>query len=70
MVVNLGEKKGGIRKLDKGSESFQNTIDSLNWIEILTKNGIFTWNNRRGGDRKETSRLVCFLISEEIYLTS
>jgi len=57
MVINLREKKGGIRKLDKDSKAFHSTIEGLSLIDIPTNNGIFTWNNRRGGDRKIASNI-------------
>lgn len=70
MITNFAEKRGGIWKLNKDSEAFLTTIENLNLIDIPTNNGIYTWNNRRGGDRQIASRLDRFLLSEETYLTS
>lgn len=70
MITNLSKKKGGIRKLDKDSEAFLTTIENLNLINISTSNGLFTWNNRRGGDPQIASRLDHFLLSKETYLNS
>ena len=70
MILNLDEKRGGIRRLDLGSQAFQSMIDNLNLIDIPTKNGIHTWNNRRGGTRQIASRLDRFLLSEDLYLSS
>lgn len=70
MITSLSEKKGGIQKLDKDSEAFLSTIENLNLIEIPTSNGLFTWNNRRGGDHQIASCLDYFLLPEATYLTS
>ena len=70
MVFNLGEKKGGVRKLERDSMAFQSTINELKLVEIPTKNAKFTWNNKHGGEKQIASRLDHFLLSEEIYLTS
>ena len=70
MITNFSEKKGGIQKLDKDSDAFLTTIESLNLIDIPTSNEIFTWHNRRGGDHQIASRLDYFILSKETYLTS
>jgi len=70
MITNLSEKKGGIRKLDKDSKAFISTMENLNLVDILTSNGLFTWNNRRGGYHQIASRLDHFLLYEASYLTS
>jgi len=36
MITNLGEKKGGIRKLDRDLEAFLSTIESLSLVDIPT----------------------------------
>ena len=70
MILNLGEKWGGLRKLDNDSTAFQSMIDDLGLIDTPTKNGSFTWNNRRGGDRQIASRHDIFLLSEDLFLCS
>ena len=45
-------------------------IDELGLIDIPTKNGNYTWNNRRGGDRQIASRLDYFLLYEDLFLSS
>jgi len=47
-------------------ELFSDTIEGLRLVDIPTINGIFTWNNRRGGRNQIASRLDRFLVSETI----
>jgi len=47
-------------------ELFNDMIESLRLVDIPTINGIFTWNNRRGGKNQIASRLDRFLVSETI----
>ena len=70
MILNLGEKWGGLRRLYSDSQAFQNMIDDLGFIDSPTKNDIHTWNNRRGGEYQITSRLDRFLLSKELFLSS
>jgi hypothetical protein len=49
IILNLEEKKGGIRRLDKDSENIQRMIENLHLIDIETWNGTFTWKNRCSG---------------------
>ena len=66
MVRNLDENKGGIRQLNSNSEYFNEVIDNLEFVNVRTINGTFTWNNKRNGDRGITYR---FLVSESIMMT-
>jgi len=66
MITTLLEKKGGLRKLNRDAESFTSFIENAKLVDIYTKSGNFTWNNRRGGNRMIASRLDRFLISESI----
>lgn len=70
MITSLREKKegGGIRTLNRDTEAFQDFIKSIKLVDIIPKSGVFTWNNKRGGDRKITSRLDRFLVNETILL--
>ena len=43
-------------------------MESAQLVDIPPKNGLFTWNNRRGGEHRIASRLDRFLISENILL--
>ena len=61
MITTLLEKKGGLRKLNRDVESFTSFIENAKLVDIYTKSGNFTWNNRRGGNRMIASRLDRFL---------
>eukprot|EP00253_Pinus_taeda_P016264 PITA_16264 len=68
MKTTLLEKKGGLRKLNRDAEAFTDFIETVKLVDIHPKSGLFTWNNRRGGDRLIASRLDRFLISESIIM--
>ena len=68
MITSLEEKKGGIRNLNRDAEAFTSFIRTTNLVDILPRNGSFTWTNRRGGDRHIASRLDHFLIFDSILL--
>jgi len=68
MITSPGEKKGGLRTLNRDAEAFISFIRTANLVDIQPKNGIFTWNNKRGGDRLIASGLDRFLISDTILL--
>ena len=48
MILNLSEKKGGIRREDPDMALFRELLQDLHLVDIPTVNGDFTWNNRRG----------------------
>lgn len=64
MILNLSEKKGGIRREDPDMALFRDLIVDLRLVDIPTVNGNFTWNNRRGQRFQVASRLDRFLASE------
>eukprot|EP00253_Pinus_taeda_P008746 PITA_08746 len=66
LIRSLEEKKGGIRRRDHFMDSFNDMIEELRLVDIQTINGIYTWNNRRGGKNQIASRLDRFLVSEAI----
>eukprot|EP00253_Pinus_taeda_P015714 PITA_15714 len=68
MITTLLEKKGGLRKLNRDAEAFANFIETVKLVDVYPKSGLFTWNNRRGGDKLIASRLDRFLISESIIM--
>lgn len=47
-------------------EEFNEVITEHRLFDIPTTNGVFTWNNRRGGKSQIASRLYRFLLSEQI----
>ena len=66
MITSLEEKKGGRRRLDKESMIFWNTIEEMGMVNINLVEEVYTWNNRRGGERHISSHLNKYLISESI----
>lgn len=69
MIRSLLEKKGVTRSLGRNSITFQNFILNMKPVDTETSNGIFTWNNKRGGATKVASILDRFIISEDLILT-
>lgn len=51
MITTLEEKKGGLRRLDKDAEAFNTFIATSKLIDVPTVNGLYTWNNKQGGNR-------------------
>lgn len=65
---SLSEKRGGTRALSKDSVAFQTFTDNMNLVDTETNNGLFTWNNKRGGEAQVASKLDRFIISEDLML--
>eukprot|EP00253_Pinus_taeda_P022907 PITA_22907 len=68
MTKSLTEKKGGTRTLGRYFVAFQNFLTDMKLVDMETSNGIFTWNNKRGGSTQVASKLDRFIISEELLL--
>lgn len=68
MIKSLSEKKGGTRVLNKDSLVFQSFMDDMKLVDSELSNGLFTWNNNRGGEAHGASKLDRFMISEELML--
>ena len=66
MIRSLEEKKGGVRTISAATNLFNEFIEDLNLVNIGTTNGMFTWKNKRTGDRHIASRLDRFLVSEQV----
>lgn len=62
------EKKGGTRTLGRDLVAFQNSITSMKLVDTETSNGIFTWNNKRGGPTQVASKSDRLIVSEELLL--
>eukprot|EP00253_Pinus_taeda_P003921 PITA_03921 len=67
MIKSLSEKKGGTRTL-KDALAFQSFRDTMKLVDIVSSNGLFTWNNRRGGGSLVSSKLDKFIILEDLIL--
>jgi len=70
MIKSLSKKIGGTRVLCNDSSEFLNFIDNMKLVDTVTSNGIFTWNNKRGGESQVASKLDRFIISEDLTLTN
>jgi len=70
MIKSLFEKKGGMRILSKESLEFQNFIVKMNLVDTEMSTGLFTWNNKRGGESQLASKLERFMISEDLMITN
>eukprot|EP00253_Pinus_taeda_P004501 PITA_04501 len=68
MIKSLSEKKRGTRALRKDSLAFQIFTNNMKLVDIETNNGLFTWNNKRGGGSHVASKLDRFIISEDLML--
>jgi len=68
MIKSLSEKKGGTRVLNKDSSAFQASTENLKLVDRDSENGLFTWNNKRGGEAQVASKLNRFLVLEELML--
>jgi len=58
MITNLAEKKGGLRRLDKDAEAFSTFIAASKLIDVPIVNGLHTWNNKQGGNRRLHQGLI------------
>ena len=66
MITVLEENKGGRRRLDGEITLFLETIEEMGMVDIFSREEIYTWNNRRGGESHISSCLDMFLISQFI----
>jgi len=68
ITKSVMEKKGGTIILGRDSIAFQNFIINMKLVDMETSNGIFTWNNKRGGPTQVASKLDRFMVFEELLL--
>ena len=66
MILTLEEKAGGSKRLEQDSGMFNALIEHLNMVDIETRNGIFTWSNKRTGHHHVACRLDRFLTTEAL----
>eukprot|EP00253_Pinus_taeda_P024856 PITA_24856 len=69
ITKSLMEKKGETRILGRHSIAFQNFITNMKLVDMETSNGIFTWNNKRGGPSQVASKLDKLMLSDELLIT-
>jgi hypothetical protein len=68
MIKNPLEKQGGLHRIDQESKAFGELIENIILVDIPTRDGIFTWNNKRGKEHMITVRLDRFFLSEKSFL--
>jgi exonuclease III len=68
IITSLAEKKGGTRRLDRDVDGFSKFIDIAEMVYLQTKNGQFTWNNKRMNQFQVATRLDKFFISQSILM--
>jgi mannosylglycoprotein endo-beta-mannosidase len=66
MILTLEEKTGGNKRLEQDSGMLKTLIEQLNLVDIETRNGTFTWSNRRIGHQHVACRLDRFLVTEAL----
>lgn len=69
MIKSLSEKKGGTIIPSKNSLAFKTFIDNMKLVDIVTRNGLFNWNNKRGGESQVASKVDRFIVSEDLMFT-
>jgi len=67
MITALWGKKIGARHLEGESETFREWIENNRLIDIHTRNGLFTWTNKRRMENNIVVRLDRFLTSETLF---
>ena len=68
IITSLAENKGGTRRLDQDEYNFSKFIDTMEMVDLKTKNGQFTWNNKRMNRFQVATRLDRFLVLELIIM--
>lgn len=64
MIAKTEEKRGGRCRINRDSSTLKDFIQNIWMIDLPTKNGLFTWNNKRAEPLQVASRLDRFLISD------
>ena len=64
MITSLEENKGGKIILEGEHVLFQEAIEDIGLVDIVTGEDIYMWINRRGRERHIASILDRFLVSE------
>ncbi|GLJ39721.1 hypothetical protein SUGI_0811990 [Cryptomeria japonica] len=59
------EKSGGIQRTGTSQKDFLDFVEKNHLLDIVLKNGIFTWTNRRVGFTNIVERLDRFLVTGE-----
>jgi hypothetical protein len=66
MITTPLEKQGGLHRINQESKDFGKLIEKLILVDIPTRNGLFTWNNKRGKEHRITVHFGQILTLREI----
>ncbi|GLJ38540.1 hypothetical protein SUGI_0785320 [Cryptomeria japonica] len=61
-LLDIDEKVGGLWKPSKVIDDFREFVSNCKLIDIIPKNGRFTWTNKRLNFANISERLDCFLV--------
>lgn len=61
-VLILEDKRGGLAHLGPSSELLHENLDHFHIFDVKPLNGIFMWNNLRGGENAILERLDRFIV--------
>lgn len=70
MIKSLSKKKEGTKIVNKDTVVFHSFREDMNMVDSELHNGLFTWNNKRGGNSQVASKLDKCLISEDLMFTN
>ncbi|XP_059077878.1 uncharacterized protein LOC131876479 [Cryptomeria japonica] len=63
-ILDIDDKEGGLRKSTRVMEDFREFISNCQVVDVIPKNGKFTWTNRRLNFSKISERLDRFFVGE------
>ncbi|XP_059070557.1 uncharacterized protein LOC131860196 [Cryptomeria japonica] len=63
-ILDFNDKVGGLRKPTKVMEDFREFVYNCRLVDVIPKNGKFTWNNRRLKFSNILERLDMFFVGE------
>jgi hypothetical protein len=61
MITTPLEKQGGLRRINQESKAFGEHIEKLSLVDVPTRHGLFTWNNKREKEHRIIDSLERFL---------
>lgn len=64
-ILSDNEKCGGIQRTGTAQKDFLEFVEKNHLLDIVPKNGVFTWTNRRSGFTNIAERLDRFLVTSD-----
>lgn len=61
-ILNAQENMGGLQRITMVQRNFQSFVDNNQLMDIIPRNGLLTWTNKRDGFTNIAERLVIFLM--------